>query len=319
MVFRGDHSLEEKSEKKKNQKTVAAIFLVTGILSLGLWIFQNGGINLNTGFSKILSFEVEVPRERDKRDTSHETKNFQKKLTEKVRDLTGNYSVYVFRPEEGRGYGINENKIMPAMSFMKVPVMIESLLMIDDGKLKLDDKIEIRSEDKKDTIRSIDKKPVGSEVSVDELLKAAGIESDNTAAAILTRISSDEAIERLRGEMEMENTNFSEYETTALDTAMMWNFIFKNNFEVIDYLTESIYEDRIPQGVPSDVTVVHKVGTGDGIWSDGGIVKCPVDSCQLSVEPFILVIMSENVDMDEAKAAVPEITRMIWEYESKRR
>jgi beta-lactamase class A len=69
-------------------------------------------------------------------------------------------------------------------------------------------------------------------------------------------------------------------------------------------LTGTIWEDRIPAGVPEGIRVSHKVGTEIGVLADAGIVFAP--------KPYVLVIMSKDVLEKEAKQALPEISRVIW-------
>ena len=54
--------------------------------------------------------------------------------------------------------------------------------------------------------------------------------------------------------------------------------------------------------MPEEINVLHKTGTGDNVWGDAGIIQCSVLSAQCSTKPFILVILNEGVDMDEAKS-----------------
>ena len=109
----------------------------------------------------------------------------------------------------------------------------------------------------------------------------------------------------------MAHNDFDQNTTTAYDVAMMWRKIYEEkNQPMLDLLQDSIYEDRIPLGLPDGVGLVHKVGTGDGVWADAGIV--------MAEKPFVLVIMNEKVDMDEAKKLVPELTKVIWDFEAER-
>jgi len=57
--------------------------------------------------------------------------------------------------------------------------------------------------------------------------------------------------------------------------------------------------------VPEGINVSHKIGTEVGVISDAGIVFGP--------KPFILVIMSQEVNEIEARKALPEITKKIYE------
>ena len=60
----------------------------------------------------------------------------------------------------------------------------------------------------------------------------------------------------------------------------------------------------------------HKVGTDIDVWADAGIIKCKIENVQCTSKPFILVIMNEGVKRAEAGGIVPDIVRLIWQYEN---
>jgi hypothetical protein len=62
------------------------------------------------------------------------------------------------------------------------------------------------------------------------------------------------------------------------------------------------------------VRFVHKVGTGDGVWEDGGFV-IPLESSP-SANPFVLVVVNKDVNLEQAKTAVSDIAKLVWEYQS---
>jgi len=78
--------------------------------------------------------------------------------------------------------------------------------------------------------------------------------------------------------------------------------------ELLQFLTNTDFEGRIPKGVPEGVRVAHKIGTLAGIYSDAGII--------FAEEPFVLVIMSRDARESEALEVLPEITQAVWEFET---
>ncbi|MDP3955156.1 MAG: serine hydrolase, partial [bacterium] len=78
--------------------------------------------------------------------------------------------------------------------------------------------------------------------------------------------------------------------------------------EILSFLTKTAYEDRIPAGVPEGTRVAHKIGNETGVFSDAGIV--------FADKPFVLVILSKKALEREAKIALPEITKAVWEFET---
>jgi len=57
-----------------------------------------------------------------------------------TKDLRGSYGVYVYRMDDRKEYGLNQDKIFPAASLMKLPVMITLYQKVETGKVDLENK-----------------------------------------------------------------------------------------------------------------------------------------------------------------------------------
>jgi hypothetical protein len=55
------------------------------------------------------------------------------------------------------------------------------------------------------------------------------------------------------------------------------------------------------------------------VWSDSGILIDQDENTEEKIGPIIVVILNKEVDLDEAGKAVPEITKLIWEFEKGRK
>ncbi|MCL5091106.1 MAG: class A beta-lactamase-related serine hydrolase, partial [Patescibacteria group bacterium] len=139
-----------------------------------------------------------------------------------------------------------------------------------------------------------------------------GQQSDNTAFNIISQTLGGEKIQKVIDNLGMRETSFAENETSAGDIGLLLEKIYRGQVlnqesreEILSFLTKTIWEDRIPAGVPADIRVAHKIGTEVGVISDAGIIY--------GEKPFVLVIMSEGVNEIEAKKALPDITKKIWE------
>ena len=184
---------------------------------------------------------------------------------------------------------------------------------MEDGRLAWDTKYILREGDKQSGSGPIEFMDAGAALSVRQLVEEMMKKSDNTAPVVLTRLVGRKEIEKEIGAFGMKNTNFGENTTTAYDVGLMWRKIYEmKNEEMWTLLKDSIYEERIPAGVPREVAVLHKVGTDVNVWADAGIVMPQIPN----FEPFVLVILNKDVDMDEAKKLVPDLVRTIWEYEA---
>ena len=84
--------------------------------------------------------------------------------------------------------------------------------------------------------------------------------------------------------------------------------------EIIDILTKTTFNDKLPAGVESRVKVAHKVGVYTNpkvtvpTFSDCGIVYVPQ-------RPYILCIMT-NTSEENARRHMTDISKMIYDYVS---
>ena len=77
-------------------------------------------------------------------------------------------------------------------------------------------------------------------------------------------------------------------------------------------LTRTHYEDGIPGGVPSSVTVVHKTGQIDSFYNDAGLVLGGKSGA------YALVIMSNDLSGTGSWERLAEISAAVWTYEQTR-
>ena len=296
-----------------NRKLIIWVFVVTGVMSGWLWWREQ---KPKLPALKI-SYLIENKEMAGERDASRETARLLTQIRTKLSAVQGNWAVAVYRIDEKKGYGTGEAMVLPAASIMKVPILLAVMKKVENGQLKMDSEYVLREEDKQSGSGPIEFMDAGTALSVRRLVEEMMKKSDNTAPVVLIRLVGRKEIEKEIEVLGMKNTNFGENTTTAYDAGLMWRKIYEmKDEEMWTLLKDSIYEERIPAGVPREVEVLHKVGTDVNVWADAGIIQCSVLSAQCSTKPFILVILNEGVDMDEAKKLVPDLSRTIWEYEA---
>lgn len=301
-----------------NRKLIAWVFGICGLVSLVLWWRGGGGVDLGGWWGPLKITYTIQPRTLAATPMPQKTE-FERQLQDRLEKEKGEYGVYVYRLDGEGGYGVNENEQMPGMSIFKVPIMVTVLRKVEAGDLKLDGTYELRDEDKASGSGSLTYLDTGSKLTIRQMLKAMGEKSDNTAARILTRMVGKEEIEKTIGKLGMKSTNFRENMLTAYDVAMMWKSLYEGKVinedlrdQLWSFLEKSIYEDRIPAGLPKkEVKVIHKVGTDGDVWADSGIVMPQATESG----DLIMVILNKEVNLERAKIIVPKLAKMIWEHE----
>lgn len=210
-------------------------------------------------------------------------------VKELTKDLRGVYGLYVYRLDSRESYGIKKTEVFPAASLIKLPVMLAVYQEGERGNLKLDD--------------------------YREKVEVMGQRSDNAAFNQMVKLLGQEKIQEIINNLGMTKTSLAENETTPMEIGLFFQKLYEEELvtndhrvEIFSFLTDSIYEDRIPAGLPENVLVVHKIGTELGSFSDAGIV--------FSEKPFILVIISKDARETEASEVLPKIAAAIWEFEN---
>lgn len=252
----------------------------------------------------------------EKDDKTQEKSDLVKsRFVEETRKLSGVYGFYVYRLYDDTSYGIYERETFQAASLIKLPVLYALYHEAEEGRISLDKAYTLRETDKIPGSGSLYSDPAGSKITYREMAQAMGKQSDNTAYGIVVSTIGEAQIQELTYEIGMANTVFETNETTPYEIGLffrkLWNgTLLKEEYsqEILEHLTETIYEDRIPAGIPEDIRVAHKVGTEVNVIADAGIVYAP--------RPFVLVIMSKGVVEKEARDVFPELARIVWEVEA---
>lgn len=234
-------------------------------------------------------------------------------ILEIIKPLRGKYGIYFQELESSsNNFEINGKEVFTAASLIKMPVILTLYREAEAGRINLDEIYKLQVMDKRSGAGALQYKPVGFEISLREMAELMGKQSDNTAFNVISQKLGAEKIQAIIDALGVKNTSFNENITSPEDMGIFFRKLYservvseKSRDEILSFITDTIWEDRIPAGVPKGVAVSHKIGTEVGVISDAGIIFAP--------KPFILVIMTEGANEIEAKKALPEITKKIWE------
>lgn len=311
------------------RRKILVLFLATGLISVGLVVMGrwwgkevNGGTDKNWWGGVKISYIFDQKKEENKNVTGD------KLVQQLVEPRAGKWGVYVYNLKTKQEYGWMQDQALPAMSIMKVPIMIATYKAIEHKKLNEDAVYDfpVTTTDPNATAGATPTIVV-TRMSIRRMMQEIGKRSDNTAPVILTRLVGKEAMRQNLSELGMKKSDFDLNTTTASDVGLMWRKLYDNQAginlehtdEMFGFLTDSIYEDRIPAGVPKEVKVVHKVGTDEDVWADSGIAipQSTSPNSQIPIgNPLVIVILNDEVDLEKAKTDVVEVVRGIWEGEN---
>jgi len=156
--------------------------------------------------------------------------------------------------------------------------------------------------------------PIGYTMTLRECAEFMIRESDNTAELMLNRYLGEERIE---AELKRIGATSTAYWTPNITTPNDILRVLKKiadpsyttpklSAEMLDLMTNTSFEDRLPHPLPEGTRVAHKIGSYKSTFSDAGIVF-PERRGGTNQEYYI-VIYSEGAPEAEARETIQDIS-----------
>lgn len=193
----------------------------------------------------------------------------------------------------GSYLSINQNYRMLPASLTKVPVSMMVLRRIEEGTLNFDQILEIKEEDRDSKWGEMYKLPVGTKLSLREVIEKSLIESDNTAHKMLYRLVGVKEAQDMSQELNLEDLFDQEGKISAREYAKLLRSLYTSSYLtpehsqlMLDLMTRDQVVKFLIRGLGSEVKYAHKFGESSAIYSylDAGIVYVPN-------RPYVLVVM----------------------------
>lgn len=247
----------------------------------------------------------------------------QDEIEEVVRWHEGTYGVAVVDPDSGTEISLGGDEQFMAASIGKLPVLATLYRAAAQGELDLQEEIPVLPEDMRD---------YGDGVVPDfpddyflTLRKSAYRminHSDNAAWSMLDRRLGAERIRYELAEMGIRSSWYSDdlfgYYTTPQDVLVLVEKISDPRFtseeisaEMLNAMTDTHLEDRIPEKLPLEVRVAHKTGTYEDNIGDAGVVI--YEGQRGVVKRYYLVVLAKGVEEAEARDAIQSISHAVYE------
>ncbi|PIS08833.1 hypothetical protein COT75_05135 [Candidatus Beckwithbacteria bacterium CG10_big_fil_rev_8_21_14_0_10_34_10] len=323
--FKKEISLEKKKpskiEVKGSRKAIVWLILISFLLS-ALFYLKTQKIDLYFLKPQPFIYKIGQKKQEEKLSQSLGIKvnlsnptGLENSLNFLLKDLQGEYGFYYFNFNTKEELGINENQVFQAASVNKLPIMISFYQEVEKGNLKIDSLYVLDKEDFQDYGSGVlHTQEQGIRYSYEELVKLMGKHSDNTAAYVMARIVGYKKIRDYLDKYEMNNTTLDDNNTTT--PKEMGNYLrlfyeneligVENKEKILEFLTQTDFEDRLPQGVPSYIRVAHKTGNLAGVYNDCGFI--------LSSKPYLVCVFSQDTLEQQALDVIPKIAEILWEY-----
>jgi beta-lactamase class A len=219
----------------------------------------------------------------------------------------------------GTAIRINEDFKFRAASLIKLPVAMELYKASEQGKINLDEPIELKQEWLNDGYGDLYKKGAGHKITLRELAQILLSESDNTALrAILDENKDNLTTDDLAlGSLDIDFSAASDG-TIDIGTRSYSSFLKCLYFacyntkadsqEILNYLTNSEFDQRIVAGVDDPVKVAHKIGVyNTQVQSDCGIIY-------LENKNYSLCIMLYGNDTPVVNNHFKELSKRVFNF-----
>ncbi len=237
-----------------------------------------------------------------------------KKLLEKT---NGSYSFYVYDLTTNQGFGINETTIFTAASVNKIPILASLYYFANAGEINLDQQITLQATDIQDYgTGSIRYDQPGTTYSVKTLARLMMEKSDNTAAHLLGKqILNFEKIQKLIDSWSLTQTDMENNKTSLLDMTKILRKMYRgevankaSTLEMLGFMDESDFEDRLSRLLPKTVKIYHKTGDDIGLIHDIGIIDPEKHAYILGV------FTSDITDEKTTKETIGQISKLVYDW-----
>ncbi len=292
---------------------------ITTLVILGFLIFASR--IFNTVFSDKQSFFN--PQPNSKRTLLDPESTGLKKIVEnKLKGQKGDYAVVVKQigDKKEEHYSYQADKVIPAASLYKLFLLAAAFQEIEKGSLKEDQLIS----DSKDRLTQVlGAEEFGYENSgdtieypVSEILTRIATISDNYASVMLAEKIGWDKVQSQADKIGAKNTRIkAPISSTAGDITLFYEKLYSGEIvskdasnKIIDLLSKSQLDSRIPNELPDSLKIAHKTGELAYLRHDAGIVF-------LENKPYIIVMMANNVPFeDDAEKLESELSKQIYDY-----
>ena len=213
-------------------------------------------------------------------------------VRKRVKTFRGEIGLVIRDLDTDWTFQVNPDKLFPAASMVKVPIMAACLKAAEEGRLSLRDDLTLKRSDKATGSGVLRRKATGSAYTIEQLVELMVTQSDNTAANMLIDLLGFDYLNRTFREMGLERTNLSrkmmdfrsrdkgiENYTSAREMADILEMIYRKGCvdssvseKSLEFLKSQKVNDRIPKLLPKDTIVAHKTGLERMVCHDAGIV-----------------------------------------------
>ena len=238
-----------------------------------------------------------------------------KELQRIAQTYPATYGVVVFDPSSRETLAMGADQEFDAASLGKLPTLMALYKAAATGQVDLNDKISMQYSDVQAYGTGVlYTYPIGYTMTLRECAEYLIKKSDNTAWKMLNRYLGTDYI---RAEIYRAGATSTEYwipnTTTPNDVLLMLEKISDPSYtspelsdEMLGLMTNTDFEDRLPQPLPDGARVSHKIGSYGATFGDAGVVF--PDGSRSTENAYFIVVLVDETGESTARAAMREMS-----------
>lgn len=225
----------------------------------------------------------------------------------------GKVSVYVKDFATGETLNLNSDQVYVAASTIKLPLVLYIYELAAQGKINLDAKLTYTPEYYAQGTGILQGEPFGGQYTIRELSRLSMEYSDNVAWKMLLDFMGQDKLTAYEKSLGAKATGGDNglYITTPEDMGIylerLLNFSEEKpeyGNEVLHYMANSIFSEGIPQDLPDDIVVAHKMGALNDKFHDVGIV--------FGNRPYIIAIFTDEAWEEVSLQTLADVSRIVY-------
>lgn len=238
---------------------------------------------------------------------------------------SGFVGLFVRNLTTGAEASVNANRVFPAASLYKLPIMVETIRQIRLGRISPDQQMVVQRAHLVPGSGVLQSR-VGDSVPVREILRLMIGESDNVAAMMLLDLTGLNNVNQTMRGLGMEGTRLLDYRapgayngngpyfTSPGDMGLLMDTIGTGRLvdqeasdEALRLMAQKQASDLLGEALPWNVKVAHKWGEIPGARHETGLISTPKFQ-------YVVVIMTESMDPAFSPTFIKNASKAIYDY-----
>ena len=237
-------------------------------------------------------------------------------VRQSIGDDEEHVAVVVKNLADGRGVALAPGRSFYAASLYKTWVLLEAYHQREAGLVDFSESYIVSDYYEEEFSLNPGELATCDQVTIDQTLGRMIRASDNVAAHfVMDRVGLD----NINGTLRRLGLEVSSYQpgslpTTAADMALLWEAIGRRQAvsetaseEMLDLLSSTYFDDRLPALLPEGTQVAHKTGNWHNATHDAGIVYSPGAT-------YVIVVLTDFGFGDDGATPIARLSRTVYDY-----